>query len=105
MALLLVHDPLTLFLLFFNDLLLGTFIDWLDPVHVRNSILQLWVPLKFFFSHAEELSNVNLFGSVSIYDLKEALSRDSIVLRRVVLLAFVSLHLRLHLFQLRETST
>ena len=65
----------------------------LDLVHVGDGGLKLGVRPELFLCYTEQLSDVHCFARVTIYNLEEALSGDSVIFRRVIPLAFVPLHL------------
>ena len=77
--------------------------DWLDVVHVCNGCLEVGVRTELLLGHAEQLSNIDSFPSVTVDDAEQALRGDAVVLRRVILLALVARHLATNVVQLGLT--
>ena len=101
MARFLVHHALALsffFFFLFLDLRFFSFslLDWLNPVHMGDSVSQLRVCLKLFFCDAEQFAHINCFTSITIDDFEETFRCDTIILCWIVPLAFIGLHVILH---------
>ena len=100
MARFLVHHgrSLTFFFILFLNLRFLSFIllDWLNPIHVCDSVSQLRVCLKLFFCDAEQFAHIDCFTSITIDDFEETFRCDTIILCWIVPLAFVVLHVILH---------
>ena len=74
----------------------------LHLVHVFESLEEFRVVLEFFFGNAKQFSHIHFFAVVAINHLEECLGSDSVIFRRIILLALILRHLLLVLYELRR---